>query len=310
MRQLKDVNPMKLVKHSLSLELYGDAATDGFDESIKRRGIDEPIVVAADGKTIVSGVRRRNGANKASLKTVPVIVRTDLTDDLDIREAIVEANRHNEKSAETKAREYKVLKEIEGERANRRQKLSKGRGKKGPENFPDLLGDARDIAAEQVGMSGKTADKAADVVDAIDDAEAEGDTERAADLRETLNNKSVDAAHKKAKGQKTPKPVTDQADRPVPASLLVTFQNRSGFNSLSRSISAIQKGAESLIAKAGGERLNMSAVKTAVKDLRSAITVASPYAVCPYCKGKGCKQCDELGWIHKDRWDGIPKERR
>jgi len=56
------------------------------------------------------------------------------------------------------AREFKHLQKIERERAKQRERLSKGRGKKGTETLPDLkTGDARDLAAAQLGISGRTA---------------------------------------------------------------------------------------------------------------------------------------------------------
>jgi len=55
-------------------------------------------------------------------------------------------------------------------------------------------------AAAAVDWSEPMADKAEAVVDAIDAAEAQGDTERAATLRETLNTASVSKAHRLATG--------------------------------------------------------------------------------------------------------------
>lgn len=195
-RTFKTIDPSKLIKHPLSLRIYGEQADPGFDESIKARGIDEPIVVAADGKMVISGVRRRNGAIKAGLKKVPIIVREDLVKDIDIREAIIEANRHNEQTMEAKAAAYAELKEIESERAKQRQlaTLKKGnvpvRG-----NFPQReAGKASDKAAKQVGLSSKTAEKAVAVVEKIKEATAAGKVTTAEDLRQTLN-KSVSKAH-------------------------------------------------------------------------------------------------------------------
>ena len=51
--------------------------------------------------------------------------------------------------------------------AKERQKLSKGRGQKGPENLPDLNADARDArdaAGKAVGVSGKSIDFASKVL--------------------------------------------------------------------------------------------------------------------------------------------------
>jgi len=224
-RILTKADPTKLVKHPLSLKIYGEKPDPGFDASIAARGIDEPIVVAADGKTIISGVRRRNGAIKDGQTEVPIYVRKDLTDPLDIEEAIIEANRHNEQTIETKARAFKRLKEIEEARAANRQKTSTGG--KSPQLSPNLdeagKGRADEKAAEQAGMKKTTARKAAEVVTKIDEAEAAGDKETAADLRETLNTKSVDAAHKKAK---PPKPKKKSREVPTSAAIFDQIQKR------------------------------------------------------------------------------------
>ena len=214
-RILTTADPTKLVKHPLSLEIYGEIPDPGFDASVAARGVDEPIVVAADGKTIISGVRRRNAAIKARMKEVPIYVRKDLVDQLDIEEAIIEANRHNEQTNEAKARAFKRLKEIEELRASIRMKsqLKQGNAPASPNLDEAAKGRADVKAAGQAGMKKTTARKAAEVVAKIDEATAAGDKETAADLRETLNTKSVDAAHKKAA---PPKPKRKKATREKP----------------------------------------------------------------------------------------------
>jgi hypothetical protein len=64
---------------------------------------------------------------------------------------------------------------------------------------------AADKAAEKVGMSRNTAEKAVEVVKVIDEAESKGDTETASHLRETLNTKSVSAAKREADKVKPPR---------------------------------------------------------------------------------------------------------
>lgn len=51
------------------------------------------------------------------------------------------------------------------EQAKTRQKLSHGRGVKGPVMLPDLKGDARDLAGKAVGVSGSLIDRAETVVE-------------------------------------------------------------------------------------------------------------------------------------------------
>jgi hypothetical protein len=56
--------------------------------------------------------------------------------------------------------------EIYEREAKERQKLSEGRGQKGPANLPDLkTGDARDQAGKAFGVSGKSVDHAKRVLD-------------------------------------------------------------------------------------------------------------------------------------------------
>ena len=196
-----NADPATLKNHTMNIEIYGDKPNDEVMKSIKENGIYAPIVITNDN-VIVSGHTRNQSAKILGLKEVPVLVRGDLTDELDIRAAIIEANKQREKTTEIKAREFQFLKEIEAERAKKRQKSSKGRGKKGLANAPDLLGNARDIAAKEVGMGSRTAEAAAEVVEKIDELEAEGETEQAEDLRHTLNQ-SVSAAKRKATGEES-----------------------------------------------------------------------------------------------------------
>jgi hypothetical protein len=49
-------------------------------------------------------------------------------------------------------------KEQYAKEAKKRQRMSGGRGQKGPANLADLKGDARDKAAKAVGVSGRSVD--------------------------------------------------------------------------------------------------------------------------------------------------------
>src|SRR3954466_12579175 len=97
---LKTVDPDELLDHPFSVSIYGQDLDEAFVESIRRRGIEQPIIVAADGKTVVAGHRRRNAAKLVGLKKVPVVIRPDLKEDLEIRHAIIEANRQRVKTPE------------------------------------------------------------------------------------------------------------------------------------------------------------------------------------------------------------------
>lgn len=195
------LDPNNLKNHLLNIELYGDKPDPEFVELIRENGVTEPIMITQDN-VIISGHRRNQAAKMCGLKEVPVTI-IDVKDELALKKLLVISNKQREKSTEIKAREFKILKEIEQEQAKKRLKTRTNEPKV---NLPEAQrkGQSRDLAAKEVGMSGSTAEKAAKVVEKIDELEEAGETEQATELRETLN-KSVSGAAKKLKPEK-PKP--------------------------------------------------------------------------------------------------------
>lgn len=203
------VDPKNLKNHLLNIKLYGDKPDQELKKLIEENGVLEPIVVTPDN-TIISGHRRNQCAKMLGLKEVPVIIRQDLTDPLEIEKTLILSNKQREKTTELKAREYQRLKEIEAEQAKLRQKTCNSSTKALPENLPEARGDSRDLAAKEVGMSGKTAEKASKVVEKIDELEEAGEVEEAAELRETLNKSVSGAARKIAPEKPKPKPFQEK----------------------------------------------------------------------------------------------------
>lgn len=212
-REIKWVKPGDLRPHPLNEKLYGDMSLakdmDALRASVEECGILSALHATSDN-VIISGHRRHYIALELGLPTVPVeYVRVE--DPLDVEAFVIAANDQREKTLEAGIREFMQLKLIEAERGKQRQvQAPKRRGKTGrqetageakvQENFPEDKGQARDLAAKRLGISGKSAEKAEDVVEAIDKAEADGDTERANLLREKLT-KSIDAAYREVKGK-------------------------------------------------------------------------------------------------------------
>ena len=163
-------------------------------------------------------------------------------------------------------------------------------------------GRSVDIAAARVGFAPATARKAAKVVDEIDKAKASGDTDKAKKLSSTLKS-NVSAAHREA----VPKP---KKSKKVPANLAKTFESQTTYRSLIAKIGAIRKEILDLALEEGGEKILIHNVRVEVKNLLEILHAATPFAVCPYCGGKGCDECENYGWMTKDRYSGIPKERR
>lgn len=188
-----------LSHHPLNAMIYGDSHDQELLESIRLRGILNPIVITSDNR-IISGHRRYSAAKALGIETVPVFV-SPLLDEIDIEEAVILSNK--EQRARTKeqvAREFRRLKEIEAERARRRQAHGQtAPGKTLPLNSSEAIGDARDLAASKLGIGSQQAERAAKVVQVIDNLEASGGIEQANELREALNGQSINAAYQQTK---------------------------------------------------------------------------------------------------------------
>src|ERR1043166_6702232 len=99
--------------------MYGVGENLDFAESVRKRGVLEPLLITSDNR-VIAGHRRLEAAHKAGLIEVPVVI-LHLTDELDILEALVESNRQRPKTNEQIGRQAKALLVIEAERAKQRQ---------------------------------------------------------------------------------------------------------------------------------------------------------------------------------------------
>lgn len=311
---IEERNPNDLKNHETNIGLYGDKPDQEFIEKVAKHGITTPLTILPDN-TVVCGHRRRQAALINKMKSVPVFVRHDLTDPLDIQELLVLDNAQRVKTTEQKAREYKLLKEIEAERAKERQGTSTGgadpqlRGNSPKLKKSGKKGKSGDIAAEKVGMSSKTAEKAAEIVDAIDEAEAAGDTEKADQLRDTLN-KNVSAAHREAQQ----KPEREEMPEDDLAVLIPNWAK--GFDRLSREFTNLLKEAKYLGKSEGGEHLDSNRIQeltAKVKSCQAVIKACKPAAVCPYCeadirKVAKCDPCRGAGYVTKVIAEAAPRK--
>lgn len=188
--------------HPLNDSIYGDRASSDLVESIKKVGVLNPLLITADG-IIISGHRRWAAASAAGLLSIPVVIFHS-TDALDIEEALIESNRQREKTNEQIGREYDHLKRVYSDQADRRasngkvkQELVDDSEKHFSESSTNVDMKPTQRAAEKLGISQPTANKAAHVVHAIDGLRQTGQTQKAEVLRTTLNQ-SVDKAYKTA----------------------------------------------------------------------------------------------------------------
>lgn len=112
----------------------------------------------------------------------------------------------------------------------------------------------------------------------------------------------------------------DDAGQPIPARLRGAFSARAVFDATLDALRAVREKLNALMGDgkdeavpAGGEELAVSraAVNADYKHLREAVKAARPHAVCPYCKGKGCRaneNCHGLGWMPAASYLRVPPE--
>lgn len=208
--KLKTLLLKQLHPHRLSLSVYGEGEdVSDLAASVRAHGIRTPLTVLADERTVIKGKRRLEAAKLAGLERVPCLI-SSLMDKLQIEIDILEDNRSREKTNEQKAREFRERKRIEEALAKQRQKEGREKGTLATKqkakgmvvNLPPSLrvfakeaptatldtGKARDLAASSIGWTGRTGEKAEEV---LQFAEKKHDPK----LIALMNQKSVNAAH-------------------------------------------------------------------------------------------------------------------
>jgi ParB-like chromosome segregation protein Spo0J len=313
------VDPNRLLEHKLNGELYGSAIPPAdYLSSVQRHGVITPLIVS-QSYTVISGHRRRRAAIVNQAKTVPVFVWPEALSDEELRLLLIECNRDREKTVEEKAREYKELLRIEKILAAKRQKSGEPSSKK---DAGRNKGKAKRVAAEKVGLSEPTADKASEVVDAIDRAVAAGDTAKASELREKLQHRSVASAHRAAKPDATVLRAETATDTPaeldalgvpIPRRLARAFAICTRFGAVLGTLRNLQAEANKVAGLPGGEILKERAqsIEIDLKNVRAGWRFAQPYCVCPDCNasGKDCGTCNKRGWIVEDVYTRNFKKR-
>lgn len=185
-------NVRDLQAHPENDKIYHDHADNELIESVREKGILNPLLITYDN-TIINGHRRWDAAKRAGLSTVPVVVFPS-DDELDILEALIESNRQRQKTNEQIAREGQALRSIAEKR--------KGRGR------PTLNGDtvshlsppSFEEIGEKIGVSKTHARQSVAVADVIDNLQGNGKTREAEQLRKTLNQ-STKKAYQVAQAQ-------------------------------------------------------------------------------------------------------------
>lgn len=171
---VSEASPSELEPHSKNKEIYGDTESvdqldDTFVESVREKGVLEPLVITED-KRIISGHRRWLAAKNTDREKVPVRV-TEFDSEFAEREALVEFNRQREKTPGQIVNEFEEIVAIEQQRAKERQ------AEAGEQNLPTTQSEsssgkvsrtnetAREKAAEKLdsNITGRTLEKGLEV---------------------------------------------------------------------------------------------------------------------------------------------------
>jgi len=129
------------------------------------------------------------GTNKTSAQRFLLIEKHGLSEaELAIEAAIIESNRQRVKTNAILAREAKELKRIESELAKRRQAQAEGKPRGEKSVMAQVSGQTtRRAVADKLGVGEKTADRLADIGEAIEEAEVSNDTARVEELEAAVN---------------------------------------------------------------------------------------------------------------------------
>lgn len=217
-RRVEDLQP-----HPLNESIYGDQADANLIASVRARGVLTPLLISPSG-IIISGHRRRNAAIAAGLAVVPVVVFGS-DDPLDVEEALIESNRQRQKTNEQIGREHKESKRIIAAREGRQGARTDLTSLSADNEVPPRKTPSQKAAAK-AGVSLATAERAQAVVERIDKAETDGDTDKAEDLREKLEKSPTVAYNQvRAEQRQAERAATPPLPIAVPLPLTVTIHN-------------------------------------------------------------------------------------
>ena len=321
--------PVKQIKpHPTNERLYGPP-DDGLVESIREHGIQTPPEVTNGDLVLVSGYRRLAAARKLGISEVQCIIRYDLADPLDRESAIVLANKYRSKTEDQKVAEVSWMAHIEEKKAEQRIKKGQFQKQQSTASLKSDLPEDKGLT-ETDGEKGRSAEKAGKAVgwgkdkaaaaikvhEAIQAAEATGDTAKAEDLRTTLNTESVNAALRKVQAEEDDAGVKDRLGNKAPGPLEITFEGADEYYpSMMKALGVIRtKGAE-LLTLSAGARLTQD-FQFAIDRAQSELRNARPYCGCPWCQGHAaisgspCDKCRETGFLTEAQFMHLSEEQK
>lgn len=114
-KSINGITELKIAEIEPNVEqprkIFEQEKIESLAESIKENGIMQPIVVSKMNDTykIIAGERRWRAARVAGLKTVPVIIRNDITDSKVLELALIENIQRQDLNALEEANAFQVL---------------------------------------------------------------------------------------------------------------------------------------------------------------------------------------------------------
>jgi ParB family chromosome partitioning protein len=196
--QIEIVPLSELKSHPSSTAIYGTGCSEDLVESVRMNGVLQPLLVSKSEKLVIAGNSRAEAARRVGLEAVPV-TWFESTNPLEIEAAVLDTNKQRVKTEEQKIREFNAWKRIEAERAKARMGKKSDTGEPVKIFSQDKKGKARDKAAAKIEKSGPTAEKGSAVVAVIDTLIKEEKVEEVEEFRKLLNERSIEAALRKAK---------------------------------------------------------------------------------------------------------------
>ena len=315
----------KIIDHPINHAIYADNFDDDLVESVRVNGVLNPITVCRHpGGSFVclSGHRRRQAAKLAGLTNIPaMVIRDDVPEYLQVI-MVIESNRQRDKTPEQKTRETQELAKARTFEAKTRMKAGKKQESDPRKNFSEGQDDSKRAlaqAAKETGLGSRpTAEKAIKVVKKIDELTAAGETVKAEQLREVLNEKSVSAAAKLSEEIDKPaepqpeegKPVCD-AFGPVWLSLVPLWERLEEVKEIESVVRKLKAKIKAISREAVGSRINTTPVDAAIQAIEQALKLGPPHTECFKCQRDiktDCKLCRGTGWINKSEYSGHRTE--
>lgn len=195
----QEIDIALLQPHPRNVEIYGDEDITALQQSIAESGWIKPLTVNPE-YVVISGHRRFRCGKALGYTKLPVVVEAFPTKEAEM-ERLLRENENRGKTPEQQIREGMMWEPIETDKGKKRQGMRNDLTS--VKIFTNVApGKVIDVIARRVGLgSGVTYEKGKDVVEYMDRM-FRIDSERGDILKMTLNDESINAAHKLLKKYK------------------------------------------------------------------------------------------------------------